>query len=104
MREMVTKVAKALFLSQHPNSEWSPGRARIKWFQMAEEAIEAMRDPTPRMIAATAAQTQPASPDDYQLAQAALAFLPPSEHPDVADILADVARDHRAMIDGALTW
>lgn len=101
---MIERVAKAMFFAMHPDAEWSRGRARMKWYAMAEEAIEAMREPTPRMIAATAAQTQPASPDDYQLAQAALAFLPPSEHPDVADILADVARDHRAMIDGALTW
>lgn len=104
MREMVTRVAKALFLSEHPNAEWSAGRARAKWFTMAEAAIEAMREPTPRMIAATAVQTHPASEQDYRLAQAALRFLPSSDHPDVADILADVARDHRAMMDAAVSW
>ena len=44
MSEMITQVAKALFLASHPDAEWSAGRARIKWFHMAEAAIQAMRD------------------------------------------------------------
>lgn len=38
-QEPVTAMARALFLSQHPNSEWSAGRARAHWFVMAEAAL-----------------------------------------------------------------
>lgn len=46
---MVEKVARSLFLAEHPGSEWSAGRARVKWFYMAEAAIQAMREPTEEM-------------------------------------------------------
>lgn len=52
MSEMISKVARALFLSQHPNAEWSAGRARIKWFHMAEAAIDAMQFPTDKVSTA----------------------------------------------------
>lgn len=52
MSEMITQVAKALFLEAHPNAGWSAGRARIKWFHMAEAAIRAMRAPPPAVSTA----------------------------------------------------
>lgn len=50
MTEMVERVARALFLAEHPGSDWSAGRARMKWFALAEAAIEAMREATPSMV------------------------------------------------------
>lgn len=38
---LINEVAKAIFLSQHPDAEWSAGRARICWFDMAEAAMKA---------------------------------------------------------------
>ncbi len=52
MSEMVERVARALFLAEHPTAEWSAGRARMKWFALAEAAIAEMREPTEAMIEA----------------------------------------------------
>lgn len=101
MREMVTHVAKALFLSQHPDAEWSAGRARIKWFHMAEAAIEAMREPTSGMIAHAALTAVEDDEPDQSGLGAVLELLPPTDHPDARAVLADIRRDYRAMIDEA---
>lgn len=60
------------------------------------------REPTPAMIAATAPQTDPIH-RDYVLAQMALHLLPPNENPDIADTLAMIPSDWRAMLAAAPT-
>jgi len=49
---MVERLARAMFLAEHPNSEWSAGRARPVWFFRAETALEALREPTAEMLSA----------------------------------------------------
>lgn len=76
----------------------APAAARA----LARIAITALMEPTEEMVAAVAVQTQPASAADYALALKAVKLLPASEHPDAGDVLAEIARDHRAMISKAL--
>lgn len=63
----------------------------------ATSAASVPRLATARMVAAAAPGIDP-SPDDYGVAQSALEFLPPSDHPDIADVLAQIAADYRVMI------
>jgi hypothetical protein len=53
------------------------------------------------MLAAVAPQADAPAPTDYELALRAVDLLPASEHPDVPDILAEIARDYRAMLSAA---
>ena len=101
MSEMITRVAKAIFLSQHPGAEWSAGRARIVWFHMAEAAIEAMREPTAIMIASAAMSAVEDETPSQEGLGTVLELLPPTGHPDGPAVLADIRRDYRAMIDAA---
>lgn len=59
--------------------------------------------PTPQMVAAAAVAPVSAdpTPEDWEIGLSALDYLPPSEHPDVGDILAELVRDYRAMIQAA---
>ena len=52
---MVERIARAIFLVEHPGASWSGGRARAIWFSRAYAALEAARDPTDVMIEAAAA-------------------------------------------------
>lgn len=36
---IIIKMAEAMFKRDHPNAEWSPGRASPIWFARAEEAL-----------------------------------------------------------------
>jgi len=36
---IIIKMAEAMFKREHPNAEWSPGRASPIWFARAEEAL-----------------------------------------------------------------
>lgn len=40
---VIESVAKALFTAEHPDAEWSSGRARIVWFDRAATAVDAVR-------------------------------------------------------------
>lgn len=78
-----------------------------KWLGMtyakARAAIEAMREPTPEMIATVAPLAyQVPSLDCYEIAAKAVPLLPPNNNADIADVLATMVQDHRAMIDAAL--
>lgn len=57
------------------------------------------KEPSPAMIAAVAVRTQPASAEDYDVAAKVLAHLPPTDNPGVADVLGELVRDYRAMIE-----
>lgn len=102
MSSMIERVARALFLSEHPGAEWSAGRARLKWFAMAEAAIQAMREPTAAMIAAAALSAVEDDAPDREGLGSVLELLPPTGHPEGRAVLADIRRDYRAMIDEAL--
>lgn len=70
------------------------------------EWVMAPRRPTPEMIAQTAIKTTDASDDDYCLARLAAKLLPsiPLSAPgalDAPDILAEIARDYRAMLSAS---
>jgi len=52
MNEMIERVAREMFFAMHPDAEWTAGRARMKWFALAEEAVRAMRQPTDAMMLA----------------------------------------------------
>jgi hypothetical protein len=41
---VIERVARAIFLAEHPTAEWHAGRARAIWFARAEAAIEALQD------------------------------------------------------------
>ena len=38
--ETIERIAKAIFLAEHPDAEWSAGRARAVWFTRAEAALQ----------------------------------------------------------------
>ncbi len=71
--------------------------------EAGESWVLVPREPTPEMLAYVAVRVQAAGKADYDLAQRAVALLPPSDHPDVGDILAEIARDYRAMISALPT-
>lgn len=50
----VERMAKALFLAEHPNARWSAGRARAIWFLRAEAALECSRTITKEQVEACA--------------------------------------------------
>lgn len=56
---------------------------------------------TPEMLAAVAIEVGAPSDEDHALASAAYSLLPPVQHPDVLDIIAEMARDYRAMLAAA---
>lgn len=58
----------------------------------------------PEQLAIVAVHTDDGSPADFDVARAALQFLPPSSNPDVADVLADIARDWRNGVAAAPTY
>lgn len=72
--------------------------------QLARAALEAVREPTPEMLAATvlSGMETPLAAADFALADAALKLLPPTSHPERRVVLAEIARDHRAQIAAAL--
>lgn len=100
MSEMVERVARAMC----PPDQWEGENpyTREMYVTLAEKAIEAMRTPTPEMIAAVAPEAGSAEFSDYELAGLAVDLLPPTQHPDVADVLAGLVKDYRGMIDAAL--
>jgi hypothetical protein len=63
-----------------------------------ERLVLVPREITPEALASVAPKVQVAGERDYAVALAALSFLPPSTHPDVGDVLAELARDYRAMV------
>lgn len=99
--EMVERVARAMC----PEDLWVSDAQfqREHYRDLAKRAIGAMREPTPEMLATVApiAMVSP-SLDCYDLAGKAIALLPLTDNPDVADVLAQMVQDHRAMIDAAL--
>lgn len=111
MSEMIERVAMALaadFEEGFPRftmQRWEQltELARATMRQRAFVAIQAMREPTPQMLAAVAPIAMVA-PDlnCYDLAAEAIALLPQNDNPDIADVLAQMVQDHRAMIDEAL--
>jgi hypothetical protein len=83
--------------------DWASGRhacatAAIRALEAAGFAI-VPREPTPEMIS-TAAPLAAHAPGarDFAIALTAVNLLPPNEHPDIADVLAQMAVDYRAMI------
>jgi hypothetical protein len=81
-----------------------PPSYRDDYIADARAAIEAMREPTPQMVAAVAPLALTAAAlDCYDIAAKAVALLPQNQHPDLPDVLATMVQDHRAMIDAALS-
>lgn len=72
--------------------------------RIAQAAMRAMREPTSKMLAAAALSAVDAevSEQDKIAAGGVLELLPPTGHPDGRTIIAEIARDYRAMIDAAL--
>lgn len=93
-----------------------PERVRQSWdaitpltkqamFARARGAIAAMRDPDPRMIAATLPLISEPSHEQRELGKRALALLPPvriEQHHKGEIAAAEVVRDWQQMIDAAL--
>ena len=102
--EMVERVARAICAANALSPRWElcSTAQREDHVRFARAAIEAMREPTAHMLAVVAPDTEPATEADYALALRAVELLPPSEHPDVGDILAEIARDWRHMTEAAL--
>ena len=46
----VAAVARAMFLAEHPNAEWSAGRARAIWFTRAAAACDALAALAPEPV------------------------------------------------------
>lgn len=82
------------WLAAAHQSPMGEGTVGVKWKTVPVEA-------TPEMLAAVAPHDEPASADDYALALSAVDLLPPTHHPEVGDVLADMARDYRAMVAAA---
>lgn len=59
------------------------------------------REPTPEVIADVVQRVDPASLADYEVAKAASALLPPTGHPDGPDVLAELVRDYRALVNAS---
>lgn len=107
--EMVRRVAAAIALAEKTNPAWRANPdSWIEWVDTARAAIEAMREPTPEMLA----ETLPApgihcDPKTTRLAEMALNLLEPNGIPDKAHLSGlDAARaligDWYSMIDASL--
>lgn len=116
MSEMVERVARAICAAEGKDPGvvemriWGQSRDFVPvpvWWhyrRRAEGALQAMREPTAKMLAAaaTSAVHTDASTADKSFAGSVLELLPPTGHPDGRVIIAEIARDYRAMIDAAL--
>lgn len=104
MMERVAAAIDAKLVAEHVVEHWPfemLPKTSLQW-KLARAALQALREPTPQMLADVAVKTQPASEADYALASRAVELLPPSDHPDAGDVLAELARDWRNFIDAAL--
>ncbi len=77
MNSMVERVAIAIFVSEIGGAGWPgelPESAKEHWRKKARAAIEAMREPTPAMMAAMVMNygcIDPRDPDDDQIRSSA---------------------------------
>lgn len=83
--------------------EQAAGRLAAQSIRAALDAagfVIVPKEPTAAMIA-TAAPLAAHAPGerDFEIALAAVKLLPPNDHPDVADVLAQLVVDFRAMIE-----
>lgn len=116
--EMVERIARAIY-SSDPKETWDArGHTALGWDdpqlhasiklqvrQYARAAIEAMREPTSRMLAAavmSAVAASEPSPADYAATGAVLERLPSTGHPQARTVIAEIRRDYRAAVDAAL--